>query len=92
MLLMLHRRPRPWSYNQKCVEIEMVSTETSEQLSVVEADEVTTTLDPSIDLEVPITEPSSSVVVIQPLINLEEEPIATDVEEELEATVNPSAV
>ena len=64
------------------VEIEISSIETFEQPSVVEVDEVTTAHDPSIVPEVPVTEPSSSVAAVQPLINLEEGPIATDAEEE----------
>ena len=44
--------------------------------------------DPSITYEVLITEPSSSVTAVKPLINLEEEPVATDVEEEPKAAAN----
>ena len=66
--------------------------ETSKQSSVVEVGEVTTAPDPSIAPEVPITEPSSSVTAIQLLIDLEEEPIATDTKEEPEAASKPSIV
>ena len=59
---------------------------------MVEVDEVTVAPDPFIASEVPISKPSSSVAVVQPLINLEEEPVATDAEKELEAAVNPSTV
>ena len=55
-------------------EIKISLAEPSKQPSVVEVGKVTTTPDPSIALEVPVTEPSLSVVVVQPLINLEEEP------------------
>ena len=65
------------------IEIEIVSAETSKQSFV---DEVT------LASEVPVTEPSSSVAVVQPLIHLEEEPVATNAKEEPEAAVNPSAI
>ena len=55
-------------------------------------DEVTATSDPSIDPEVPVTEPSLSVAVVQSLINLEKEPVATDAEEEPEFAADPSAI
>ena len=58
-------------------EIETLSAEASEWQPVVEVD--------------PVGEPSSRVATIQPLINLEEEPIAIDVEE-ADATVNPTIV
>ena len=73
-------------------EIKIVSTETSEQLSMVEVDEMTVAPNPSISSEVPASEPSSSVTVVQSLINLEEERTATDAEEEPEAAVNPSVI
>ena len=73
-------------------EIEILSVETSEQSFVIEMDEVTVAPDPPIAHEVPVTDPSSNVVVVQLLINLEEEPLATDVEEETEAAANYSAV
>ena len=55
-------------------------------------DEVVITPDPSIAPKVPITKPSSSVLAVQPLINLDEEPVATDVKEEPETTANPSTI
>ena len=58
----------------------------------MEVDEVTIAPDPSIASEVPVTKTSSSITVVHPLINLEEDPVATDAEEELEATVNPSPI
>ena len=64
-------------------EIEILLAETCEQPSVVKVDEVTVALDPSIAPEVPVTEP---------IINLEEEPVATDTEEEAEAAANPFPV
>ena len=67
-------------------------TETFEQSSIVEMDVVTAALDPSIASEVPVSEPSSSVTIVQPLINLEEQLVATDAEEEPEATANPITV
>ena len=73
-------------------EIEIVLTETSKQPSVVEVDEVTITPDPSIPFKVPISKPSLSVAVVQPVINLEEEPVAIDAKEELEAAAKPTTV
>ena len=55
-------------------EIEISPAETFEQPSMVEVDELTATPDPSIAHEVLVTEPSSSVAAVQPLINLKEEP------------------
>ena len=55
-------------------------------------DEVTVAPDRSIAPKVPVTEPNSSVVAIQPLINLEEELVATDAEDELKASANSSTV
>ena len=68
---------------KNAAEIRISSAETSEQSSMVKVKEVTAAPDPSFAHEVPITEPSSSVPAIQPLINLEEEP---------EAPANPSPV
>ena len=82
--------PDPLTRNM--IEIEIVLTEISEQPSVVEVDEVTTALDPSIAYEVPVDEPSLSVTIFQPLINLEDEPMATDAEEEHGAAANPTAI
>ena len=59
---------------------------------MVEVDKVTTTPYPLIAPEVHVNEPSSSVAVVQPLINLEEEPVSTNAEEELEAAANLTAV
>ena len=53
------------------VKIEISSAKNSEHPSVVEVDELTVAFDPSIAPEVPVTKPSSSVVAVQPLINLE---------------------
>ena len=74
------------------VEIEISLAKTSEEPSMVEVGEVTTTPYPSILPKVSVTEPSSSFAAIQPLINLEEEPVATDVEEEPKAAANPSII
>ena len=71
---------------------ETVSAEAFEQLPTVEVDEMTATTDSPIASEDPTSEPSSRVAVVQSLINLEEEPMATDVEEELETAVNPTIV
>ena len=49
---------------ENAAEIEIVSTETFEQSSMVKVDEVTAAPNPSIAFEVPISEPSSSVAVI----------------------------
>ena len=73
-------------------EIKSLPAKTSEQSSVVEAVEVTATPDPSIALEVVITEPSLRVTAVQSLINLDEEPVAADVEGEIEAATNPFIV
>ena len=70
-------------------EIEIFSVKTSKQM-VVEVVEVTVALDPSITPQVPVTEPSLSVAVVQPLINLEKESVATDVDEKTEAGATPS--
>ena len=40
---------------------------------------------PSLAIEDPVSELNSGIVIVQLLINLEEEPVATDVEEELDA-------
>ena len=73
-------------------EIEIVSAETSKQSSVVEVDEMTSALDPSITFKDPASKPSLRVMTVQLLINLKEEPVATDTEEEPEATINPTVV
>ena len=52
---------------------------------MVEVDEVTAATDLSIAPEVPVAEPNSSVAIVQSLINLKEEPVATDAKEEPEA-------
>ena len=67
------------------VEIEISSDKTSRQSFVVEVDEVTATSDLSTAFEVPVAEPNLSVAAVQPLINLEEKPIATDAEDEPQA-------
>ena len=72
--------------------IEIVLAEASVQPPMDEVDEVTAAPDPPIASEDLAREPSSRVATVQPLINLEEEPVATDVEEEPEATVNPTTV
>ena len=73
-------------------QIGIVSTETSEQPYVVEANKVTAIPDPSIASKVPVSEPSSSVMVVQPLINLKEEPVVTNADEEPEVAVNPFVI
>ena len=67
-------------------------SEASRQQPIVEVDEGIATSNPPIASEDLVSESSSRVATVQPLINLEEEPIATDVEEEPEAAVNPIAV
>ena len=64
----------------------------SEKQLVVEVDEGTAAPNPPITSEDPISEPSSRVVVFQPLINLEEELVATNIEEEPETAVDPTVV
>ena len=73
-------------------EIKISLVKTSKQPSVVEVFEVTTTPDPFIALEVPVTELSLNVTAIQPLINLEEELVAIGVEEKTKATANLSGI
>ena len=72
-------------------EIEILLAKTSEQISVVEVVEVTVALNLSITPKVPITEPSLSVTAVQRLINLEEELVATNVEE-TEVVANLSVI
>ena len=45
-----------------------------------------------IAFEDPANDPSSRVVAVQLLINLEEEPVATDTEEKPKAAINPIAI
>ena len=71
-------------------EIKISPAETFEQSSEVEVDEVIAAHDLSIAPKVPIAKPNYSVAAVQLLINLEEEPVATDTEEEPEATANSS--
>ena len=52
-------------------------------------DEGTAAPNPPIASEDPVGELGSRVVAVQPLVNLEEEPIATDVAKEPEVTINP---
>ena len=66
--------------------------EASEQPFVVEVDEMTATPDPSIASKDLASEPSSRFVTVQLLINLKEEPRATDVQEEPEGGINPTPV
>ena len=67
-------------------------TEASEQPSMVEVGEMTAAPDPSIASQDLASKPSSRVAVVQPLINLEEEPVAIDVKEESEAIINPIVI
>ena len=57
-----------------------------------EVDGMIATPDPPIASKDLASELSPRVTAIQPLINLEKEPVATDVEEEPEATVSPITV
>ena len=59
---------------------------------MVEVVEVNAAPGRPVALEGPVIEPSLSATTVQPLINLEEELMATDVEEETEAAANPSIV
>ena len=81
--------PSPLTGN--AAEIEIVAVEASEQLPVVKVDEGTAAPNPPIASEDPVSELSSRDVPVQPLINLEEEPVATDVKES-EAAVDLTAV
>ena len=53
--------------------------EASKQQPTVEVDEITVTSNPPFAVEDPVSELNSGAVVVQPLINLEKEPVATDV-------------
>ena len=55
-------------------------------------DEGTAAPNPPIAFEDPTSELSSRVTTVQSLINLEEEPVATDVEEEPEAVVDLTVI
>ena len=84
---------RPGPSTENAAEIEIASTEAYErQQLAIEVNEVTAAPNPSIASEDPASELSSRVATIQQLINLEEEPVATDVEEEPEAAVDLTAV
>ena len=81
----------PGPLTENAEEIEIVSVEASEQQPTTEVDEGTVAPNPPITSEDPVSEPSSRVTDVRPLINLEEEPVATDVEE-CEVTVDPTAL
>ena len=81
----------PGPLTENAEKIEIVSVEASEQQPTVEVDEGTVAPNPPITSEDPVSEPSSRVTAVRPLINLEEEPVATDVEE-CEVTVDPTAL
>ena len=72
--------------------IEIETVKASKQQPVVEVDKGTATPNPHVSSEDPASEPSSRVAVVQSLINLEEEPVATDVEEGLEAAIDLTTV
>ena len=76
----------------KAAEIETVSAEASEQQPMIEVGEETTTPNLPLTSKDLASELSSSVVIVQLLINLKEEPVATDVEEELETVADLIAV
>ena len=59
---------------------------------MVEVDEQTIPPNPPLTTEDPASELNSKVVAVQPLINLEEEHVAIDVEEEPEVTVDLTAI
>ena len=59
---------------------------------MVEVDEETVASNPPPTAKDPASELNLRVAAIQPLINLEEEPVAIDVEEEPEAAVDLSSV
>ena len=54
--------------------VETMLAKASEQQSMVEVDEKTVTSNPPLTIEDPVSELNSRVMVVQPLINLEEEP------------------
>ena len=59
---------------------------------MVEVDEETVVPNPPLAAKDPASKLNSKVVGVQPLINLKEEPIATNVEEEPEATFDLTTV
>ena len=59
---------------------------------MVEVNEETIAPNPPLNTEDPARELNSRVVTVQPLINLEEEPVATDVEEEPKPIVDLTTV
>ena len=73
-------------------ETETMPTEASEKQPMVEVDEETVAPNPPLAVKDPASELNSRVVAIQLLINLEEEPIAIDVEEEPEAAIDLTTV
>ena len=74
------------------IEIETILIEATEQQLTVKVDKETATPNLPIDFKDPTSELSSRVLAIQSLINLEEEPVATDVEEEPKAAVDLTVV
>ena len=77
---------------RNATKIETVQVEASGQQLVVEVDEETATPNPSLAFEDPASEQGSMVAAVQPFINLEEELVASDVEEEPKAVVDPTSV
>ena len=77
---------------ENAADIETVSTEAFEQEPVVELDEETVAPNLPLASEDLASELSSRVTIVKSLINLEEEPIATDVKKELEVTVDLTAI
>ena len=82
----------PGLLTENAVEIETVPAEASEQQPAVEVDEETIAPNPPLTFKDPASELSLRVAAIQLLTNLEEEPVATDVEEEPEAAIDCTAV
>ena len=69
-----------------------MSVEGSERQPMVEVDEDTIAPNPPLAAKNPASKLSSRVTAAQPLINLKEEPVATDVDEEPKATVGLTVI
>ena len=77
---------------RNAMETETVPAEAPEQQLVVEVDEEIVAPNPLLVVKDPASELNSRVVALQPLINLKEELVATDIEEELKAAVNLTTI
>ena len=69
-----------------------MTAEAYEQQPALEVDEKTIAFNPSFIIEDPVSELNLEVTIMQQLINLEEEPVATNVEEEPKPIVDLTAI